>query len=134
VKVKSTLLLLLNPLILITLSYHNYLIQKLMTGLLVSLIISHEENLLRAVADTVASSNISLEAYNLIPFIKSDDSNTFTWSITGGEFTTNKTRIRLWPFHFQNSISRNKFINLGNLMWMNIVIYFSITYYMIIGN
>jgi hypothetical protein len=66
-----------------------------MTGLLVSLIISHEENLLRAVADTVASSNISLEAYNLIPFIKSDDSNTFTWSITGGEFTTNKTRIRL---------------------------------------
>jgi hypothetical protein len=65
------------------------------TELVVSLIVNHEEYLLRAVADTVASSSISLEAFTTAPFINSDDSNTITWSITGGEFTTNKTAMFL---------------------------------------
>jgi hypothetical protein len=47
--------------------------------------------LLRALADTGASSSIILESYTLDPFIKTDDSNTTTWSTMGGKFTTNKT-------------------------------------------
>jgi hypothetical protein len=59
----------------------------------VSIIVSNKEHLLRALADTVASSSIILEAYTsaISPFIKTDDSNTTTWSTMGGKFTTNKT-------------------------------------------
>jgi hypothetical protein len=59
----------------------------------VSLIFNNEEHLLRALADTGASSSIILEAYTsaISPFIKTDDSNTTTWSTIGGKFTTTKT-------------------------------------------
>jgi hypothetical protein len=60
----------------------------------VCLIVNNEEHLLRALADTGASSStIILEAYTSDPFIKADDSNTTTWSTMGGKFTTNKTGI-----------------------------------------
>jgi hypothetical protein len=65
------------------------------TELVVSLIVNHEEHLLRALADTGASSIIILEAYTSAPFIKSDDSNTSTWNTIGGKFTTTKTGICL---------------------------------------
>jgi hypothetical protein len=60
----------------------------------------NEEHLLRALADTGASSISSssiiiLEAYTSAPFIKTDDSNTATWSTIGGKFTTTKTGICL---------------------------------------
>jgi hypothetical protein len=57
----------------------------------VSLIVNNEEHLLRELADTGASSSIILEAYTSAPFIKTDDSNTATWSTMGGEFTKNIT-------------------------------------------
>jgi hypothetical protein len=56
----------------------------------VSLIVNNEEHLIRALPDTGASSSIILETYALAPFIKTDDSNTTTWSKMGGELTTNK--------------------------------------------
>jgi hypothetical protein len=55
------------------------------TELVVSLIVNNEERLLRALADTDASSSIILEAYTSAPFIKTDDSNTTTWSTMGGK-------------------------------------------------
>jgi hypothetical protein len=61
----------------------------------VSLIVNNKEHLLRALADTVANSSIVLEADTLAPFVKTDDSNTTTWSTMGGKFTTNKTGIFL---------------------------------------
>jgi hypothetical protein len=63
------------------------------TELVVSLIVNNEEHLLIALADTGASSIIILEAYTSAtsPFIKTDDSNTTTWSTMGGKFTINKT-------------------------------------------
>jgi hypothetical protein len=60
------------------------------TELVVSLIVNNEEHLLRALADTGASSSIILEAYTSAPFIKTDDSNTTIWSTMGGKFTTSK--------------------------------------------
>jgi hypothetical protein len=84
------------------------------TELVVGLIFNNEEHLLRALADTGASSSIILEAYTSTPFIKTDDSNTTTWSTMGGKFTTTKTGIcdlftprvqsqetnmLFWPFH-----------------------------------
>jgi hypothetical protein len=57
----------------------------------VILIVNNEEHLLRALADTGASSSIILEAYTSASFIKTDDSNTTTWSTMGCKFTTNKT-------------------------------------------
>jgi hypothetical protein len=57
----------------------------------VSLIVNNEEHLLRALADTCASSSIILETYTSAPFIKTDESNTITWSTMGGKFTTIKT-------------------------------------------
>jgi hypothetical protein len=48
----------------------------LTTELVVSLIVNNEEHLLRALADTGASSSIILEAYTSAPFIKIDDNNT----------------------------------------------------------
>jgi hypothetical protein len=60
--------------------------------LVVSLIVINEEHLLRALADTGASSSIILEAYTsaTLPFIKTDDSNTTIWRTMGGTFTTSK--------------------------------------------
>jgi hypothetical protein len=59
----------------------------------VSLIVNNEEHLLRALADTGTSSSIILEAYTSapLPFIKTDDNNTTTWSTMGGKFNTTKT-------------------------------------------
>jgi hypothetical protein len=61
----------------------------------VTLIVYNEEHLLRAVADTGASSSIILEAYTSAPFTKTDDNNITTWSTMGGKFTTTKTGIFL---------------------------------------
>jgi hypothetical protein len=89
VRTRSTCLLLLNLLDLaktkLAKSYHPT------TELVVSLIVNNEEHLLRALADTGASSSIILEAYTSATFIKTDDSNTTTWSTMGGKYTTNKT-------------------------------------------
>jgi hypothetical protein len=74
----------------------------------VSLIVNNEEHLLRALADTGASSNIILEAYTSAPFIKTDDSNTTTWSTIGGKFTTTKTgfvTFSLPEFNLKKQIS-----------------------------
>jgi hypothetical protein len=51
----------------------------------VSLIVDNEEHLVRALADTGASSSIILEAYTSAPFIKADDSNTTKWSTMGND-------------------------------------------------
>jgi hypothetical protein len=90
IQLRSTCLLILNPLALAKLSYQNHLTQQSVTEFLVSFIVNNEEHLLRALADTGASSSIILEAYISAPFIKTDDSNTTTWSTMGGKFTTNK--------------------------------------------
>jgi hypothetical protein len=58
--------------------------------------VNNEEHLLRALANTGASSSINiLEAYNSAPFIKTENSNTTTWSSMGVKFTTAKTGICL---------------------------------------
>jgi hypothetical protein len=64
----------------------------------VSPIVNNKEYLLRALADTGASSSIILEVYNSAPFIKTDENNTTTWSTMGGKFTTTKTGILLVTF------------------------------------
>jgi predicted TIM-barrel enzyme len=61
--------------------------------LVVSLIVNNKEHPLRALADTGASSSIILEAYTSAPFIKTDDSNTTTWSTMSGKFTTTEIGI-----------------------------------------
>jgi hypothetical protein len=92
----STFLLLLNPLALAKPSKQNHLPQQSITELVVSLIVNHEEYLLRDLADTGASSSsIILEAYTSAPFIKTDDSNATMWSTKGGQLTTTKTEICL---------------------------------------
>jgi hypothetical protein len=90
-----TFLLILNPLVQAKLSCQNHLCQQPSTELVVSLIVNNEEHLLRALADTGASSSIILEAYTSAPFIKTDDSNTTTLSTMGGKFTMTKTGICL---------------------------------------
>jgi hypothetical protein len=52
------------------------------------LIVNNEELLLKDVADTGDSSSIILEVYTSAQFIKTDDSNTTTWSTMAGKFTT----------------------------------------------
>jgi hypothetical protein len=100
VRMRSTCLLLLNHLALAKLSWQNHLTQQTITELVVSLIVNNEEHLLRTLADTGASSSIILEAYTsaTLPFIKTDDSDTTTWSTMGGKFTTTKTRMMLVTF------------------------------------
>jgi hypothetical protein len=66
----------------------NHFTKQTITELVVSLIVNNEEHLLRALADTSASS-IILETYTSAPFIKTDDNNTTTWSKMGGKFTYN---------------------------------------------
>jgi hypothetical protein len=110
VRTRSNCLLLLNPLDLAKLSQKNHLTQKPTTELVVSLIVNNEKHLLRALADTGASSSIILEAYNsaIFPFIKTDDKNTTTWSTMGGKFTTTKTgfvTFSIPEFNFKKQIS-----------------------------
>jgi hypothetical protein len=90
VRTRSTCLLLQNPLVLAKSSH-----PKKMTELVVSLIINNQEHLLRALSDTDASSSRILEVYTsaILPFIKTDDNNTTTWSKMGDKFTTTKTGI-----------------------------------------
>jgi hypothetical protein len=61
----------------------------------VSLIVNNEEHLLRALADTGASSIIILEACTPDPFIKTDENNTTTWNTMVNQLITTKTGIRL---------------------------------------
>jgi hypothetical protein len=65
----------------------------------VSLIVNNKEHLLRALADTGASSSIIFEAYTsaISPFIKTHDNNTTNWSTMGGKFTTTKTGFVAFP-------------------------------------
>jgi hypothetical protein len=92
---RSTCLLLLKHLALAKISYKNHITQQSIAELVVSLIVNNEENLLRALADTFASSSIILVACTSAAFIKIDDSNTTIWSTMGGKFTTAKTGICL---------------------------------------
>jgi hypothetical protein len=74
----------------------------------VSLIVNNEDHLLRVLGDTGASSSIILEAYVSAPFIKTDDSNTTTWSTMGGKFTTYKNgfvTFSLPEFNLKKQIS-----------------------------
>jgi hypothetical protein len=64
----------------------------------VSLIVNNEEYLIRELADTDACSSIILEAYTSAPFIKTDDSNTTTWSTIGDKYTTTKTGVVKFSF------------------------------------
>ena len=61
--------------------------------LVVSLNINNEELLLRALADTGASSSIILEGYTSKNLIQRDKSNQTTWSTMSGQFTTDKTGL-----------------------------------------
>jgi hypothetical protein len=76
--------------------------------LVVSLIVNNEKHLIRALADTGASSSSILEAYTSDPFIKIDDTNTTTWSTMGGKFTTTKigfVTFSLLEFNLKKQIS-----------------------------
>jgi hypothetical protein len=95
VRSRYTCLLLLNPLDIAKISYQNHLTKQSIIELVESIIVNNEEHLLRTLADTFASSSIILETYTSAPFIKTDDSNTTTWSTMGGKFTTTKTGICL---------------------------------------
>jgi hypothetical protein len=80
----------------------------------VALNVKHEEHVLRALADTGASSSIILEAYTSKDIIKQDKDIKSTWCTMNGQFTTDKTGIV--TFCFQNLTSRSKL--LGSFMWM----------------
>jgi Aspartyl protease len=76
--------------------------------LVVSLNVNHEEHLLRALTDTGASSSIILEAYAPKNLIKYDEEQKTTWSIMGGQFTTDKTTLvtfSLPEFNLKKQIS-----------------------------
>jgi hypothetical protein len=74
VRSRSACLLLPNSLVLAKLSYQNHLTQQSIPELILILIVNNEECLLRALADTGASSSIILEAYTSAPFINTYDS------------------------------------------------------------
>jgi hypothetical protein len=80
----------------------------------VSLIINHDEDLLRALADSGANSSKILENYVSKKLIRNAKRNTTTWSTMGGQFETVETRFA--TFQFQISISKSRF--LGCFMWM----------------
>ena len=64
--------------------------------------------MLRALADTGASSSIILEVYTSKSFIKTDNHNKTSWSTMGGHSTTNKTgsvTILLPEFNLKKQIS-----------------------------
>jgi hypothetical protein len=64
------------------------------TEVFASLIVNHEEHLMKSVSGIGASSSI-FEVYASALSINTDDSNTTTWSTMGGTFTTTKTGIYL---------------------------------------
>jgi hypothetical protein len=61
--------------------------------LVVSLQLNNKEHLLKALADSGASSSIILEAYTSRNLIKRDKSNQTTWSTIGGQFTADKSGL-----------------------------------------
>jgi hypothetical protein len=63
------------------------------TKLVVTLNVNYEEHVLRALADTGASSSIILETYTIKDSIKQNIENKTTWSTMNGQFTTDKTGI-----------------------------------------
>ena len=76
--------------------------------LVVSLTVIQEEHLLRAIADTSASSSIILEAYTSRHLIKNDDENKTTWSTMVGHFTTDKSGLETFSlpeFNLRKHIS-----------------------------
>jgi hypothetical protein len=82
----------------------------------VSLIVNNEEHLLRALADTGASSSIILEAYTsaIYPFIKIDDSNTTNLSTISAKFTT--VKIGFVTFSLPEFNLNKKCVLLGHFM------------------
>jgi hypothetical protein len=62
------------------------------TQLVVSLIVNNVEHLIKAIADTGASSSSILKTYISVPFIKNDDIKTIIWITIGGNFNKYKTR------------------------------------------
>jgi hypothetical protein len=57
-------------------------------------IVNHGKHVLRALADTGASSSSRiLVAYTLATFIKTHDNNTTTWSTIGGKFTKKNSEM-----------------------------------------
>jgi hypothetical protein len=73
-----------------------------------SLIVNHEEHLLRSLADTGDSSSIILEAYTSKQFIKNNGDNKTTWSTMGGQFITDKTGLVIFSlpeFNLKKQIS-----------------------------
>jgi hypothetical protein len=58
-----------------------------------SLNVNHEEHVLRALADTGASSSIILEAYTSKDLIKDNEENKTTSSTRSGQFTTDTTGL-----------------------------------------
>jgi Retroviral aspartyl protease len=63
------------------------------TELIVTLNVNHEEHVLRALADTGASSSIIVKAYTSKDSIKQNIKSKTTWSTMNGQFTTDKTGI-----------------------------------------
>jgi hypothetical protein len=61
----------------------------------VTLIVNHDQYLMRRIANTGASSILEVYTSATLPIIKTDDNNTATWSTMGGKFTTTKTGIFL---------------------------------------
>jgi hypothetical protein len=64
----------------------------------VNLIVKYEEHLIRSLDDTGPRTSIILEAYTSDSFIKTDDSNTTTWSTMGRNLTTAKNWDMLMTF------------------------------------
>ncbi len=77
--------------------------------------VNHEKHVLRALADTGASSSIILKAYTSKDSIKQNMESKTTWSTMNGQFTTDTTGIVTFLLP-ESLISRNK--SLGNFMWM----------------
>jgi hypothetical protein len=100
----------------------------------VSLIVNNEEHLLRALADTGASSSnsIILEVYTSARFIKTDDNNTTTWGKMGGKFTKTTTKTGFVTFSLPEFNLKKKCVLLGHFMYDYSES--SIMYDMIIGN
>jgi hypothetical protein len=67
-------------------------LSQLTTEFAMSLIVNNEENPLRSLSD-IGASCIIIEAYASVLIIKTDDSNTTTWSTMGGQFAAYKIEI-----------------------------------------
>jgi hypothetical protein len=85
------------------------------TKLVVTLNVNHEEHVLRALANTGASSSIILVSNTSKDSIKQNIENKTTWSTMNGQFTTDKTGLVsfvlpefnlkkqiTWEFHVDN--------------------------------